>query len=145
MDVKPEDYANFRRDSVKENNLCKILRAENEEAVLQFVLRLTELDPRVGLAIARRVLRSPASAEAVLKLGIHLADASSMKWWLDVCIPKLGADKVIHILREHLESNLDAIDHALYWIPRTERPLSVEQHAKLQALADLCAVYKRKS
>ena len=70
MNALPAHYVNTRRDSVRENELCKYLRSIDEGEATEFVFRLLELDPSWGLPIARRVLRRPESVESVLKLGI---------------------------------------------------------------------------
>jgi len=46
-------------------------------------------------------------------------------------------------LRDHLESDIDAVDYALYWIPY-RRQLSVRGQAALRELTDLFELLKQK-
>lgn len=136
MKFNPNDFANIPRDSVRENSLCKKLRLLPAHEASEFILRLIELDPRLGLSIAKRVLREPASIKCVFEMGIQIADASTMKWWLDTCVPKLGLKKITRILEDHLKKHPDAVDHALYWIPRI-RGLSHTEVSEMRRLKAL--------
>jgi hypothetical protein len=135
MKLRPEDYANTPRDSVRENLLCNNLRILPDEQISEFVIRLLELDPYWGFPIMRRVLHRKKSAEEVFKLGIHLADASSMRFWLEACIPKLGWRKIIGILRGHLNTDDgSAVEYALYWLPRIRKPTTESEVSDLERL-----------
>ncbi|MCG8602026.1 MAG: hypothetical protein MI807_17925 [Verrucomicrobiales bacterium] len=44
-------------------------------------------------------------------------DASSIKFWLDFAIRKLGSRAVIRRIAYQIDTNPDVVDKALYWLP----------------------------
>ena len=58
-----------------------------------------------------------------------------MKYWLRVCLPKLGVRKAVQVLERHVKSDPTAVEDALYWLPRVQS-LTSEDMSPIERLAD---------
>jgi len=63
---------------------------------------LANNDTILGLLLAKSVLTSKDYFEKLLYHGLDHGDASSISWWLKCVIPKLGARRVIWILKNEI-------------------------------------------
>jgi hypothetical protein len=117
MKPKVEDYINQRRDTKREQALARALRELPEAERFEFIQRLMPHAPVIALHMAASCLRDKKYFEELLDAGLDQGDASSIALWLKCVTPKLGAGKVLSILRNNLEVRPDAVGKALYWLP----------------------------
>lgn len=70
-----------------------------------------------ALALAKTCLRSGEHIVRLLEHGLATADASSIKFWLDLAVAKLGGRRVVSIVAGQIDSNPDGAAKAIYWLP----------------------------
>lgn len=116
MTYTPEDFRGRRRDPKWERDLTDWLRTIPEAERLRFILDLVPIH-QIALQLANKTLSEPASYEVVLQLGLREADVSSIKYCLEVTIPRLGFRRFVRILREHAETKPQEVEKTLYWLP----------------------------
>lgn len=113
--LKVEDYVGRRRDSREELVLAKELRALPPYERFTFIVQYIEHDPIVGLELGRRSLQEAKWFEALLGSGFLIADASSIRFWLKVCVPRLGARRVLAMLTDLAKTSPAAFHTVVYW------------------------------
>ena len=104
-------------DAGHQNRLAARLRTASEPRALAAIRRLIAQDPKVGLSIANRILRKPAHLEAIFKEGLHTANESTARFWIEALGPRIGAAKVIELVREQAKSDPEIVARAVYWLP----------------------------
>jgi hypothetical protein len=114
--LDPKDYAGKPRDTVVENKLAAQLRAQDADAGFAFIWELLGSDPVLALALAPRALRDRSYFEQILRRGLETADPSSVKLWIQTCLPRLGADRALSIFQDVVGSNARAGEKAMYWM-----------------------------
>lgn len=112
-----KDYAWRRRDSRWERELAQLLRMAPESERLQFVQEFAVANPAVALELARKCLTERGSFEALLDQGLEEANSSSLRYWLECVVPRLGFRRVVAILRSQLGTKADRVAQAAYWLP----------------------------
>lgn len=115
---QPRDYANVPLDVARERDLLRWLREQPESSRLAFVLELLNCDVLAGLRIAHKSLEDRASFKRLLEMAIHGADASTMKYWLESILPRLGCRRTARIIRDLAKEHRDGVRKALYWLPK---------------------------
>lgn len=120
MPPRVEDYRDRRRDPAWERQLVRALRQETEAFRLQFIGDL--LDARVPLALvfAQKCLAERRSFEALLHRGLREADASSIRFWLECVVPRLGFRRAVRLLNESGPDERAGVEKARYWLPLFE-------------------------
>ena len=109
------EYADKLRDTATERQLAKDLRALPEEDRFGFILEMLEIDLLVALKLANACLRRRDLLTRLLEHGIARAnDLSIIKHWLEHLVPRLGAKRVIAVLREQLDAHPFGVGSALY-------------------------------
>jgi hypothetical protein len=104
--------------SQDEAELLKLLRDLPESDRLEAVQRVVKYNPPLSLRLASRVLQQKQSFLTLLKQGLKRSDASEMELWLKHVVPKLGFRPVVETLRNALGTDAQAVEKALYWLPR---------------------------
>ena len=118
MQAELEEYVHRPRDTKREQEFLCRLREMPEEARYAIIQRLLEKDQGIGLLMASGSLQNPRYFEAILQMGFKVGDASSIRFWLDSTVPKLGFRKVVCMLIALTETNPVAVAKAIYWMPR---------------------------
>jgi hypothetical protein len=136
MDAR--DYIGKPRDTVREHELARKLRELPTEEAHSFIVDYIAGDPVVGLILANRVLRSNEHFREILKDGLEQADASTIKFWLECCLPRLGPMGLVQTLIEAAESNPAGAELTVYWLEfmlrgRTE-PVKQESQKLVKAV-----------
>jgi hypothetical protein len=116
--MKPnvQDYVGKRRDTKKENQLSRDLRQLPPEDAFAFVWEYLDHDPLVGLALANRCLRSRAAFEKILTRGFEEADASSIRWWLERPVERIGAHRALALFRAFAAREPAQAWRLVYWL-----------------------------
>lgn len=111
-----------RRDAREERDLKRWLRAVSREERLAFIHQCLEFrgyaSEKRALDYAMACIADPVDALAILQQGFINPDASSIKFWLEFGITKLGGERVVHSIAELLERAPSTVSKALYWLPR---------------------------
>jgi hypothetical protein len=115
--VDLRDYVTGRRDSKRERDLLRRVRALPQAQRAEVLLPLLDLNPRVALVLVNRAQLSLASYLTVFKQGLIKGDASSVKWWMEATVPHLGWRRVFSVLRGALADNPGRGASALYHVP----------------------------
>lgn len=116
------EYARGRRDSKKESAFAQRLRKLPEDERFALIWECLQHQTVLGLSLATSCLQKPIYFQQILEHGLQRADASSIRSWLECAAPKLGFRRVIAILTRTLETDPQAVEQALYWIPRLLPP-----------------------
>lgn len=120
--------------------LRKSLREADETQRLELIRTLLvahekgRLGIRTWFRLANAVLARRASWEELLRTALRVADASTMRLWLEACVPRVGGRRTISILRESIPDPEMRVDKALYWLPRV---VAGVPRTKLRELVDL--------
>jgi hypothetical protein len=118
MNLQVKDYIGKLRDTKHERELRLLLGKQPEEERFQFIQELLSYDLLVGLKLAQTCLQKEQFFERILEQGLQTADASTLKFWLECVVPRLGMRRVIALLTQKLETDVVAVTKALYWLPR---------------------------
>jgi len=113
--LRVSDYAGRPRDSRVENELAARLRAMTAAEAYAFICEYLDHDPIVALHLARRGLRERRHFEQILARGFETADASSIRYWLEACLDKLGPKRVVKMFEQLAATNPRAAARTLYW------------------------------
>ncbi len=118
MEPELDEYIHRPRDSERDRKLLKLLRQMPEEARYSFVRKLLQQDKRIGLLMASGSLRQKRYFQEILELGLKEGNASTILPWLECAVPKLGFSQVVLSLNNRVDSESEAVDNAVYWMPR---------------------------
>lgn len=118
MEPELDEYVGRPRDSKREKELPKKLKLMPEDACYSFVRRLIQRDKRIGLHMASASLRQKRHFQEILEVGLKEGNASTILPWLECAVPKLGFHLVVSALDSRIESDPQAVDNAVYWMPR---------------------------
>lgn len=118
MYLKIGDYINKPRDTKRERALARELRQLPEQVRYEFIEQiLAQNNVILGLHLAKSVLNNKKYFERLLDHGLNHGDASNIRWWLECVTPKLGARRVIAILKDEMPGRPTPVWLALYWLP----------------------------
>ena len=131
------EYKGRQRDPAWERALCDKLRQQPEQERRGFLMELVNYQPIVALQLAHKTLESRASFIALLEFAVVNCDASSIKYWLESVVPRLGFRRTVDNLIRLAPTNNDGVEKALYWLPRFVT--SDAESAKLDHLRELVA------
>ena len=104
-------------DARRQNRLAARLRAMPEDRAFQAITSLIARDPKVGLTIANRVLHARPLLEEILRQGLRTSNESTSRFWLESLAPRLGAVRLLQIIREQAATDPAIAAKALYWLP----------------------------
>jgi len=127
ISLNPHDYVGKRQDGVWEVALKARLRALPEEQRAVFLSQTLALQEQAGkskqpwFVLANSLLATAPSYERLLRAGIAVANASSVKEWLECCVQRIGMRRVLHVLVEEDAGNPQWVDLTTYWLPRVAR------------------------
>jgi hypothetical protein len=116
MNLQASDYRDRRRDPSWERELAQRLRQEPESSRLAFIEDLVTINLVVALDLAYRCLASNSSFERLLIRALTEADASSIRFWLECVVPRLGFRKSVKMLRREQDSHPGGVEKAVYWL-----------------------------
>lgn len=120
--MDPTEYAKLPRDSKRENEACKWLRAAGEHEKFEFVWRVLRSNPSLGIPLVRSVQLKPVYLEVILEHGFVYGEASSVRAWYEATVDGLGERRVFQLIAAHLERAPLIVDKMLYWFrPQDER------------------------
>jgi hypothetical protein len=118
MELKVEDYIDRRRDPAWEKELVQKLRLLPEEQRFSFIQALFHGNNSViAMELIKKCIQDRVLLLAFLEQGLSTSDASSIRWWLELLVPKLGFRRVISVLENKLENEPRTVEKALYWLP----------------------------
>jgi hypothetical protein len=144
-----KDLVESPRNTSRENALKRDLRLLPEPERFAFIQTCFDItDYRIGglgLLLALSCLQSKIYVLPLLEKGLSAADASTIKFWLEFAVAKLGERKTIAILFDKLETEPDVVGKALYWLPslfKTESNLLAELK-RLRILAEAKGVIRK--
>lgn len=105
------------RDNRHQNRLAARLRSLPESSALGPIRQLIARDPKIGLALANRVLRERRFLSQLFREGLRQSNASTVKFWIDALAPRLGAAQVIDLVAEEADHEPEIARRSLYWLP----------------------------
>src|SRR5688500_15921165 len=91
-----------------------MIRSPSTVGVLTGADKYLDHDQVVGLELANRVLRHRNQFERLMQRGFGEADASTIRFWLDCCVPRVGARRAMNLLREAALRDADAGRRVFY-------------------------------
>ncbi|HUT08942.1 MAG TPA: hypothetical protein VMY42_00455 [Thermoguttaceae bacterium] len=112
------DYEGKARNPKWERELFNWLRKQTEETRFTFLMELVKYQVTVALQLAHKTLESRASFVGLLEFAVTNCDASSIRYWLDSVVPRLGFRRTADNLLRLSESEMDGVLKAMYWLPQ---------------------------
>ena len=100
-----------------QNRLAARLRAIPEERALAVVKQIISRDPQIGLKLANRILRRPAFLEEIFRDGLCASNESTARFWVESLAPRLGAVRMIEMIRQRAATDPAIARKFLYWLP----------------------------
>jgi hypothetical protein len=128
------DFKGKPRNPQWERELLDWLRRQSEEARFVFLMDLMKYQEIVALQLAHKSLTSRSSFIRLLEFCVAKRDASSIKYWLDSIVPRLGFRRSVDNLLRLSASEKSGVANALYWLPRYVN--SDADRVKLRELAE---------
>lgn len=129
------------RDSVLENELCRLLRRASGEEREMFVLSLLEsekLNVRMAaLSLVRRTVTDNGTLKRLLCVGLKRRDVSEIKMWFEAIGPRLGGAGILSYLAT---DDVEAVDivrcwyHLMAYVKRTESQNKIHLGRKISGL-----------
>ncbi|MCL6417730.1 hypothetical protein MIB92_18870 [Aestuariirhabdus sp. Z084] len=120
--MNPSDFKDQPRDTKKENEASKWLRAQEEYTKFEFIWNVVKHNQLSGLAMVRKSALKRAHLEVILEYGLVYGDASNVRLWYDATVEGLGELRAINIIESHLENGPLIVEKMLYWLrPETEK------------------------
>ncbi len=135
--MKDKDHAEISSDIRPNRDLASELRRLPEKDCLPIIQEIVRHDTLLGLRLANVCLQKKSYFEAIYRQGLEIADASGIRFWLECVVPKLGLSRIVEILREELDTNPEAVDKALYWLPQFLETNDPHESHALQDLRDM--------
>ncbi len=125
--LNPEDYVARKQDGVWDEALREQLKQLSEEdraAFLVEVLVRQEL-ARYGkgkwFALVRALVSGADKYELLLTRGLEVADASTVKEWLECCVQRMGIRWTIGVLGRATVTMPGKVELTKYWLPALAR------------------------
>jgi hypothetical protein len=115
MSINLQDYISRPFDTLQASDLAHKLRQLTPEECFAFVLEYIKHDVVIGLRIANKFLRERRYFEQLLETGILAADASSIKYWFESCLPRVGARRAVNIIDRLSVSTPNQVMKVMYW------------------------------
>ena len=145
-------YVSRDQDGTWEAELKDTLVAETEEDRANFLVEVLAAQEGSGLStrpwfdLARSVLRDSSSFEVLLRRGLRVSNVSTIRNWLECCVPRLGVRRVIRILEQEDEVHPHGVELAEYWLAGLAKTPSERSlvSAFLQAPARVARQQRRK-
>lgn len=122
------------RDSKREYELARKLRQLPEEARFAAIQEFIQFNLFMGLNVAYTCLRTPVYFRRMLDQALDTADASSIQYWLECIVPKLGFRRVLYVLSRKMEAQPASVDNALYFMGKFLPPADITALERLQGL-----------
>ncbi len=116
MDFSTKDYMRRPRDSKREYELARKLRQLPEEVRFAAIQEFIQFNLFMGLNLAYTCLSTPKYFRRMLDQALDTADASSMQYWLECVVPKLGYRRVMYVLSRKIDAQPVSVDNALYFM-----------------------------
>lgn len=110
-------YVVGRRDSKKESELLRRLRALPQQQRRALLLPLLELKRGAVLVFIHRAQLSRSDYLEVLKRGLSEIESESIVYWMDATVPHIGWHRTLSVLRETMATNPRGGAMALYQVP----------------------------
>jgi hypothetical protein len=114
----PSDYKGRARNPQWERELLDWLRHQPEDTRFEFLMDLINHQESVALQLAHKSLEARKSFIKLLDFAISNRDASSIKFWLETVVPRLGFRRTVDNLVRLSATKKDGVAKALYWLPR---------------------------
>jgi hypothetical protein len=126
------DFKDRKRDPEWERELLDWLRQQPEGRRVEFLLDLVNFQVFVALQLASKILESRESLVELLEYAVRTSDASSIRYWLESLVPRLGFRRSVDVLSRLASTYPEGVRKAFYWMPRLAS--SEKDEAKLQEL-----------
>ena len=114
----PSDYRAKVRNPHWERELRDWLRIQPEDARLAFLMELIDHQEIVALQLSHKTLEARESFVKLLDFAVSNRDASSIKFWMETVVPRLGFRRTADTLLRLSASEKEGVAKALYWLPR---------------------------
>ena len=127
VSLDPRDYVGKGQDGVWEVDLEARLRTEPEVQRAEFLSQVLALQERsrkgkgLWFRLAKSLLTTSPSYDRLLRASLAVADASSIKVWLECCVQRMGMRGVLSVLRAEDATHPQRVDLTTYWLPRLAR------------------------
>jgi hypothetical protein len=129
------------RDHVLEREIASELEKISERERLEFILKLSE-QPRNGcfaasLALLKRTIHAKELLTEAFVIGLRTSDSSTVKYWVECVIDKLGLRRTAQILEQEAMSNPTIARKVVYHLPKWYASHCEEQQAFVQRMRQI--------
>lgn len=112
------DFQGKSRDPQWERELRDWLLQQPEEKRFEFLMELVDYQVTVALQLAHKSLERRESFVKLLEFAVSHCDASTVKYWLDAIVPRLGFRRTVDNLVRLSSHEVKGVSKSLYWLPR---------------------------
>jgi hypothetical protein len=125
--LNPQEYFARSDEGSWVASLKADLREAPEESRAEFLSQVLVLREKAGLTIrgwldfAAALLEDRRSYERLLRDGLTVADASTIRHWLKCCVQRIGMRRTVNVLQEEDKKIPQRVDLTIYWLPRLAR------------------------
>jgi len=142
--MRVDDYLLARRDSVAEAELSRRPRELPPDESYDFITEYIDKQPTVGLLLANRVLRDPRQFERILFSGFRCADASTIRYWLEACVVRIGARRALRLFEALVRDSPEQAKKMIYWTYIILHEAEPALISRLEVLrSQLCSLQRR--
>ena len=117
MSFQIEDYARRLRDPKVLIEMARELRKLPQEERYFYIKQIIIRDSLIGMQLSNRCLSSKTMLTEIFRNGLQSSNASSIKFWLETALPRLGASETVAVLESYARSKPKIVQNALYWLP----------------------------
>ena len=135
--MKATDFVGKLRDTETEKAIANELSSLSEADSFQFVIDMLGVNEVVALELASKCLRTKGYFIDLLKKGLHDANASTIRRWLECVCPRLGVRRVIEYCVAQLDEEPNGVARAIYFLPSFIEQDDRRSKAKLEHLREL--------
>ena len=131
LDELIEESRRLPQDSRRDNRIVRILKGVEPQRALEVIKGMVLMGCPNSRHVAWRVLNDREVAEPFYIFGLAMADASTIKDWIEFAKPRIGLRRVLKHLKRRQAEEPGIVEWARYWFPRIlsdeERGIAEEQ------------------
>ena len=117
MSFDLENYKWRLRDPKILIEMARELRKLPQDERYLYIKQIIVRDSLIGMQLSNRCLSSKTMLTEIFRNGLQSSNASSIKFWIETALPRLGASETVAIMESYARSEPKIVQNALYWLP----------------------------
>jgi hypothetical protein len=136
-DLKIEDHIDDIRNEQLRKKFAQHLKKYPEADRFEFIKKALSYDIIGALKLANSCLRRREYFKDIFEQGLQEADASSILYWLQCVVPRLGLSRVLNILEDKVNTEPKQVRKAIYWLPKFLKAGDTKTASSIRSLKEL--------